>query len=82
MKRYYDTKKVEGPTFKEGEMVYLSIKNITIKRPSHKLDYKYIGPYKIKKRISENNYKLDLPPKVRLHKTVHVSLLESAADTV
>jgi transposase InsO family protein len=82
MKRYYDTKKVEGPTFKEGEMVYLSTKNITTKRPSHKLDYKYIGPYKIKKRISENNYELDLPPKVRLHKIVHVSLLESAADTI
>jgi transposase InsO family protein len=82
MKRYYDTKKVEGPTFKEGEMVYLSTKNITTKRPSHKLDYKYIGPYKIKKRISESNYELDLPPKVRLHKVVHVALLESAADTI
>jgi hypothetical protein len=31
MKKYYNTKKVEGLTFKEGEMVYLAIKNITIK---------------------------------------------------
>jgi hypothetical protein len=82
MKKYYDDKKVGGPTFKEGEMVYLAIKNITIKRPSHKLDYKYIGPYKIKRKISENNYELDLPLKVRLYPIFHISLLESAADTI
>jgi hypothetical protein len=28
IKKYYDTKKVEGLTFKEGEMVYLATKNI------------------------------------------------------
>ncbi|KAF5686550.1 hypothetical protein FCIRC_2829, partial [Fusarium circinatum] len=82
MQRYYDSKRLEGPTFKEGDMVYLSTKNITTKRPSHKLDFKYIGPYKIVRKISKNNYKLDLPTKVRLHKVFHVALLESAADTI
>ena len=37
-------------------MVYLAIKNIIIKKLSKKLDYKYLGPYKVIKRISENNY--------------------------
>lgn len=82
MQRYYDPKRLEGPIFKEGDMVYLSTKNITTKRPSHKLDFKYIGPYKITRKISKNNYELDLPTKVRLHKIFHVALLESAADTI
>lgn len=82
MKRYYDTKKVEGPTFKEGDMVYLSTKNITTKRPSHKLDYKYIGPYKVKRQVKKDVYDLELPPKVRLHPIYHISLLETAADTI
>ncbi|KAL9572139.1 hypothetical protein ACKAV7_003717 [Fusarium commune] len=63
MQRYYDPKRVGGPTFSEGDMVYLSTKNITTKRPSHKLDFKYIGPYKIVKKVSKNNYELDLPSK-------------------
>ncbi|RFN43552.1 pol polyprotein [Fusarium flagelliforme] len=69
MKKYYDTKRIKRPTFKEGEMVYLSAKNIQTKRPSHKLDYKYLRPYKIIKKISENNYKLDLPPKPTRYKS-------------
>ena len=80
MSRYYNQKRLKGPTFSEGDMVYLATKNITTKRPSKKLDYKYIGPYPVIKRISENNYELDLPSGVRIHPIFHVSLLESATD--
>ena len=37
-------------------MVYLVTKNIITRRPNKKLDYKYLGPYKVIKKISENNY--------------------------
>ena len=37
-------------------MVYLVTKNIIIKRPNKKLDYKYLELYKVIKRISKNNY--------------------------
>ncbi|KAF5698706.1 reverse transcriptase domain-containing protein, partial [Fusarium globosum] len=47
MKNYYDPKRLKGPTFSEGDMVYLATKNIKTDRPSHKLDYKFIGPYKV-----------------------------------
>ena len=82
MKQYYDQKRIDGPTFEEGDMVLLSTKNITTRRQSKKLDYKYIGPYKVVKRISENNYELNLPPKVRLHPIFHISLLEPAKGTI
>ena len=37
--KYYDKKHVTGPTFLEGDMVYINCKNIKTKRPSNKLDY-------------------------------------------
>ena len=61
-------------------MVYLATKNIIIKRLSKKLDYKYLGLYKVIKRISENNYQLDLPPKVRIHPIFHISLLKDVIN--
>ena len=48
-------------------MVYLAIKNITIKKLNKKLDYKYIGPYLIIKKISKNNYELNLLLKVKIY---------------
>jgi hypothetical protein len=82
MKLYYNKKRLQGPTFSEGDMVYLATTNIKTKRPSKKLDFKYIGPYKILEKISTHNYKLDLPPKVRMHPVFHVALLESAEGTI
>lgn len=63
-------------------MVLLATKNIETKRQNKKLDYKYIGPYKILEKISENNYRLDLSPKVRLHPVFHISLLESTEGNI
>ena len=61
-------------------MVYLATKNIITKKPSKKLDHKYLKPYKVIKKISKNNYQLNLPPKVRIHPIFHISLLENAIN--
>ena len=63
-------------------MVYLFIKNIITKRPNKKLNNKFISPYPIIKKISKNNYQLNLPPKVKIHPIFHISLLKSAVDTI
>ena len=55
-------------------MVYLVIKNITIKRFNKKFNYKYIGPYLIIKKILNNNYKLDLLLKVKIYLIFYISL--------
>ena len=39
-----------------------------------------MGLYKVTKRISKNNYQLDLPPKIRIHLIFHISLLEDAIN--
>ena len=46
------------------------------------MDYKYIGPYKIIKKISENNYKLDLLLKIRLYLIYYISLLKLVANII
>ena len=61
-------------------MVYLAIKNIIIKQLNKKLDYKYIGPYKIIKKILKNNYELDLLLGIRIYLTFYISLLENVTN--
>ena len=61
-------------------MVYLVIKNITIKRFSKKFDYKYIGLYLIIKKILKNNYELNLLLKVKIYLIFYISLLENVTN--
>ena len=59
-------------------MVYLLRKNVRTKRLSGKLDYKKLGPFRIKKKKGPVNYKLSLPYIMRIYPVFHVSLLEKA----
>ena len=61
-------------------MVYLVIKNITIKQFSKKLNYKYIGPYLIIKKILKNNYELDLLLKIKIYLIFYISLLKNVIN--
>jgi hypothetical protein len=45
-------------------------------RPSKTLDYKRAGPYRVRKVINKNDYRLDLPSMMRIHNFFHVSLLD------
>ena len=67
-----------GPELKEGNKVYLLRKNVKTKRPSNKLDYKKLGPFKIDKKIGSVNYKLKLPKTIEIYPVFHISLLELA----
>ena len=51
-------KRSEGLDFKEGEMVYINMKNIKTQRPSKKLDHTKIGPYRIKTKMGPVTFKL------------------------
>ena len=61
-------------------MVYLITKNIIIKKPNKKLDYKYLKLYKVIKKFSENNYQLNLPLKVRIYPIFYISLLKNVTN--
>ena len=41
-----------------------------------KLAYRYCGPFEILRRIGEQSYELNLPPRLHVHNIFHVSLLK------
>src|SRR2546430_15214653 len=53
--------------FKEGDKAYLNTRNLRTQRPSKKLDWKFVDPYTIKKKLSAYAYELELPPKMKVH---------------
>ena len=66
----------KGPDLKGGDKVWLLHKNISSRRPSKKLNYIKLGPFKIKKKITEVNYKLDLLAKIKIHPVQHITMLK------
>ncbi|KAH7551044.1 reverse transcriptase [Bipolaris maydis] len=70
--------RIEGPTFKKGDKVFLSRQNLKTKRPCKKLDNLRIGPFEILEEIGKVNYKLKLPQGMRIHPVFHKKLLEPA----
>ena len=60
MKDYYDLKRLKGLILKEGGKVYLLRRNIRLKRPYEKLDFKKYGLYKIEKKLLDLVYRLKL----------------------
>ncbi len=60
-----------------GDLIILSSRNITIKRPSKKLDTKFLGPFKVVETKGKQAYKLNLPQTYsRIYNIFYISLLE------
>ncbi|CAD6909432.1 unnamed protein product [Tilletia controversa] len=80
-RRFYDRHRAPPPRLQEGQQegqhVWLLRRNIRTTRPMDKLDHKRLGPFVIEQRVSENAYRLRLPPTLsRLHPVFNVQLLE------
>src|ERR1700712_1494926 len=78
MTKYTNRKRLEGPTLKGGDKVYLLRRNIKSDKPTKKLDAVKLGPFKILRKKGPVNYELELPKRMRIHPVFHVSLLEPA----
>jgi hypothetical protein len=76
--RSANKQRIEGPTFKKGDKVFLSRQNLKTKRPSRKLDNLRVGPFEILEVMGNVNYKLRLPHGTRTHPVFHKKLLEPA----
>ena len=57
--KYYDMY-YKHQVFKERDLVCLLAKNFKVQRPSKKLNFKFLGPFKVKRVTSKQTYKLDL----------------------
>jgi hypothetical protein len=82
MKRKADPKR-RDITFMIGQQVLLNAKNITLlgATASDNLMPRFIGPFKITKRVNEVAYELDLPKYLEIHPVFHVSLLKPYYDS-
>lgn len=74
-KRYYDGRHKEK-TFKKGDLVLLSTRNLKLKTPK-KMTPKFVGPFRVLDTVGSLAYRLALPEQYsRLHNVFPVVLLE------
>ena len=74
---YANKKRLKGLILEKGDKVYLFCKNIKIKQPSNKLDYKKMRPFCITEKLLKVNFRLSLPKTYR-HAVFYILLLEPA----
>ena len=79
-KENYNKHRKPDPNLKSGDMVWFLPRTVKTMRPSKKLAYKKMGPFKIIKKVGTSSYKLDLPASRKIHNTLHISLLEPYED--
>ena len=75
MKRQVDRNRKEVEEYRIGDKVLISTKDFLMelmKRAMKKLTEKFIGPYMVKKIVSENVVELELPVSLRIHPVVNV----------
>jgi hypothetical protein len=65
--KYYNKRRTPLQ-FHEQEKVWLSAKNIRTAQPSKKLGHRWLGPFRIQKRIGKQAYQLELPQR---YKDIH-----------
>ena len=78
MKRQADRSRKEVEEYRVDDKVLISTKDFLaklMKRAMKKLTEKFIGPYVVKKIISENTVELELPASLRVHPVVNVRRL-------
>ena len=75
MKRQTDRSRKEAEEYRVGDKVLISTKDFSVelmKRAMKKLMEKFIGPYVVKKIVSENAVELELLVSLRIHLVVNV----------
>ena len=75
IKRQVDRSRKEAEEYRVGNKVLISTKDFSTKlrkRATKKLTEKFIGPYVVKKIVSENAVELELPAVLRIYSVVNV----------
>ena len=75
MKKQADRNRKEAEEYRVGDNVLISTKDFSMelmKRATKKLTEKFIGPYVVKKIVSENVVELELLVSLRIHLVVNV----------
>ena len=85
MKRQVDRNRKEAEEYRVGDKVLISTKDFSaelMKRVLKKLTKKFIGPYVVRKIVSENAVELELPASLRVYPVVNVKRLVKYREQV
>ncbi|MBW0527152.1 hypothetical protein O181_066867 [Austropuccinia psidii MF-1] len=81
-KKYADRNRAIPPNFQPGDKVLLAFKKIKKARPTKKLSKRWLGPFKVLKKIGGHAYHLKLPQQWKsVHPVFHFSLLEQVKQS-
>lgn len=61
--------------FKIGNKVWLDIDKVQVHQASQKLGSKQLGSYKIIEKLSNRDYRLELPAALKIHNVFHIDYL-------
>ena len=76
---YYNWKRVPALEIQPGDKVFVDAWNLQTTWPSQKLNYRFIGPYTVERKVGNNAYQVKLPPSMnRVHLVFHVVKLKLA----
>ncbi|KAH9457475.1 hypothetical protein Pst134EA_033061 [Puccinia striiformis f. sp. tritici] len=74
--KYYNANKKESPVYEPGQEVLLLRKFIKTRRLNSKLDYRYLGPFKVDKMIGKNAVSLLISKEFpKLHPVFNIGLV-------
>ena len=76
MKTQYDKHRRTLMEYQPGDMVWLSAAHIPSNRPSKKLDHKFLGPYKVVRKMGASAYQLTTQGQTTRHATFNEQLLK------
>ena len=85
MKRQADRNRKEAEEYKVGDKVLISMKDFSMelrKRATKKLTEKFIGPYVVKKIVSENVVELELLAVLKIHSVINVKRIVKYKEQV
>jgi hypothetical protein len=72
--------RVPAPNIQVGLKVWRDAHNVRTTRPTRKLDWKRLGPFRVQNQVSLYAYELDLPVSIRIHRVQPVSLLDPVVE--
>ena len=76
MRKNTNTYRAEHPLFQIGDKILINAKNIRTRRPSKKLNHRYLELFPITKLIGTKAVRVGLSKTMHCHNVFHVSLLE------